>query len=655
MRKVIIMETVDTLKLWMRRKSWKLFQAIVQQNDYKFKKYSMDPKIDLNRPVDSQGNTVLHAAVNAEKYSYVEDLVVGGRVSLNQRNSEGATPLMTAFTKGADSIAKYLLQQKDINPHMRDNKNNTVLHKAAASGSTTLVRLLFDEGEKLFHQKSTLPDQEDSLNAKNNDGQTALHMAVQHPELLKHLLEDKGFDLNLMDKKGNTPLMQAVCSGNYESCKILLKEGERINPNLPETPNSHKTPLWEAMRIRHWKIFKELLEHPKIDPNRPWVMSNIVQDTRRNTNHSANLEMLKALLDHPKIKPNKVDNSSSKQQTTLHKAVCCDKTLQDKVINALLKDPRTNPNLKDEDGNTPAHLVVKKGSPSMVDLLLKNREVWVRWDREDDSLYSAINAAVSGFPAKEQTTGCDFTVSNQRGEFFATPKGLEGELLQKIPINETDHPEAYAQIDKHVCRIDWNLKNNDGNTPAHLAAKSRSRRKFRSLHGNKDIDWGVPNNKHRTAMDIARSNIWLMGLAASAVEVKEDATLPPYSKKDPNKKDSNKKDSKELEKSYADANTAMSKKENATGPAPAVHAVSLGDRLRDVSIPRTKSRKDFGKVLTVARDGVSSVAQASSGATVQALRRLRSLVVPSQNPVLRTSGRESSVKGKESSVTAMTR
>ena len=90
--------------------------------------------------------------------------------------------------------------------------------------------------ERLLQQKT-------DVNARQGDGATALHWAVQEDALdLAGLLIRAGADVNAVNDLGVTPLMVAASNGNTAAVRALLEA--KANPNL--TPPGRETPLMLA-------------------------------------------------------------------------------------------------------------------------------------------------------------------------------------------------------------------------------------------------------------------------------------------------------------------------------------------------------------------------------------------------------------------------
>jgi ankyrin repeat protein len=94
---------------------------------------------------------------------------------------------------------------------------------AAAAGQVDTVRLLIDNGA--------------DLNAKNDDGSTALMVAALkgHLEIVRTLLA-AGADVSVQDLDQDSALKLAVENGHAELVKILLEQGAYYQLKNGRTP-----------------------------------------------------------------------------------------------------------------------------------------------------------------------------------------------------------------------------------------------------------------------------------------------------------------------------------------------------------------------------------------------------------------------------------
>ncbi|GIY52254.1 ankyrin repeat protein RF_0381 [Caerostris extrusa] len=95
----------------------------------------------------------------------------------------------------------------------RDLHNACCLHFSAKAPNANAIQFAFEQGL--------------SINSKDNDDQTALHVAAKFNRLetVKYLVEVKHFLINDRDMKGKTPLYTAVENDCREVVEFLLRHG----------------------------------------------------------------------------------------------------------------------------------------------------------------------------------------------------------------------------------------------------------------------------------------------------------------------------------------------------------------------------------------------------------------------------------------------
>ncbi|XP_059281948.1 uncharacterized protein LOC132035828 [Lycium ferocissimum] len=189
-------------------------------------------------------NRAIHAAARGGNLEILKELLADCSDDiLAYRDIQGATLLHTAAGKGQIEVVKYLLKSSDIISSI-DNQGNTALHVAASRGQLAVVEALIvaspssvysknNAGETFFHvaisgfqtpyfrrldhqidlMKQLVCgknfDIEEIINAENNDGRTALHLAVIgniHSELVELLMTVRSINVNTRDGDGMTPL-----------------------------------------------------------------------------------------------------------------------------------------------------------------------------------------------------------------------------------------------------------------------------------------------------------------------------------------------------------------------------------------------------------------------------------------------------------------
>ncbi|KTD03251.1 ankyrin repeat domain-containing protein [Fluoribacter gormanii] len=178
---------------------------------------SLDPSPVHDK--DSEGDNILFVAIKSRHTSLVEHLVTEGLFSLEERNSQGKTPLLVAAEINSEELVE-LLHQKGSSLEEEDEEGNTAFHLLLAK-------------EYLGNAMSYIYTQSpDLLLKKNHKGESPIHTAIRHKHSyeierilgLVSLEPEKRTELlELRDAQGNTALLSAVESHNFEAIPILRK------------------------------------------------------------------------------------------------------------------------------------------------------------------------------------------------------------------------------------------------------------------------------------------------------------------------------------------------------------------------------------------------------------------------------------------------
>lgn len=127
------------------------------------------------------------------------------------------------------------------------NRDETDLHKAVSENNIDEVRDLFENG------MSSAFD----IDAKNNNGSTALHLAVEGDcTEIVHLLLENGANIDVRDDNGDTPLLIAFKNYRKELAETLLKN----KVNICAQDNSGNTVLHFAIGKNRVDYVQSLFE-----------------------------------------------------------------------------------------------------------------------------------------------------------------------------------------------------------------------------------------------------------------------------------------------------------------------------------------------------------------------------------------------------------
>ncbi|CAJ2637151.1 unnamed protein product [Trifolium pratense] len=177
---------------------------------------------------DVDGSTVLHAAAARGKVEVVKYLASTFDILINSTDHQGNTALHVAASRGQLSAANALIASSPTLISHRNNLGETFLHKAVSGFQTPAFRRLDRQIELLKNLLTTNHFHvEQIINIKNNDGRTALHMAIIgniHIDLVQLLMTAPFINLNICDVHGMTPLDYLKQNPNSLKSDILIKK-----------------------------------------------------------------------------------------------------------------------------------------------------------------------------------------------------------------------------------------------------------------------------------------------------------------------------------------------------------------------------------------------------------------------------------------------
>ncbi|KAM5320354.1 LOW QUALITY PROTEIN: E3 ubiquitin-protein ligase MIB2 [Glossophaga mutica] len=168
---------------------------------------------------NSQGFTLLHHASLKGHTLAVRRILAGARQLVDAKKEDGFTALHLAALNNHREVAQILIQEGRCDVNVQNRKLQSPLHLAVQQAHVGLVPLLVDAGC--------------SVNAEDEDGDTALHVALQRHHLLPLVADGAGGDpgpLQILSRlqASGLPASVELTVGVAVACFLAL-EGADLN------------------------------------------------------------------------------------------------------------------------------------------------------------------------------------------------------------------------------------------------------------------------------------------------------------------------------------------------------------------------------------------------------------------------------------------
>jgi ankyrin repeat protein len=164
------------------------------------------------------GGMLLHILVKADvRDKAFLELVIGEcKGVLDKKDANNKTALLVAVEKNNKDMTELLIAH-GANVNVQNDDGDTALHLAVDNNYLDLVRLLVNVNGIDF-------------DVRNNDGDIVLHSAVEGDDIVTiELLLTKGANVKVEGKNGNTALHLASAKGKIDVVEVLLAHGADVN------------------------------------------------------------------------------------------------------------------------------------------------------------------------------------------------------------------------------------------------------------------------------------------------------------------------------------------------------------------------------------------------------------------------------------------
>ena len=440
---------------------------------------------------DEHGDIPLHIAIILNRPVNVIQALLNGRSDVHIRNIQGRTPLYIAVQERRESLIPLLLSYgSEI--FAADNSGTTPFDLASRANDNTFQLLISPEtvsqrdsaGNTMLHaavrnrtnsnQIAYILDQRALVDARNRDGETALHIAVRMNQRESgEFLISRGASIFAVNSSGHSPLYLALTSNGIREWiinpntinardglgnNILHYAAEwHLNNIIPliirngvsvEEPNATgETPLFTAIRTNSPSTIGVLLEN-NANINRRDSQGNSVLHTAVRWNAMQSAEFLiSRRID--------INAQTLNGNTPLHDAVLFGMA----DIETLLIRQGANLETRNIDGNTPLMEAARGGSIVSVEKLLQNRaDPNTRNIRGDTPLHVAVSMENTSLVNMLLRSGVSIHARNTRN-------------ITPFQLSLTISPEMVSLL---LTEGRINISDDMGNSALHVAIQERA-------------------------------------------------------------------------------------------------------------------------------------------------------------------------------------
>ncbi|XP_072101518.1 E3 ubiquitin-protein ligase MIB2 isoform X1 [Mobula birostris] len=206
------------------------------------------PNIDFTHQNNRGFNLLHHAALKGNKLA-TEKILARARQLVDVKKEDGFAALHLAALNNHKDVAEVLIKEGRCEINIRNNRNQTPLQLSVTQGHTGIIQLLVAEGC--------------NVNAEDEDGDTALHVALGRQQLANRLAARESDTSSLLANLQASGLLGStdLTVGTAIAC-FLAQDGADTN----YTNHKGKTPLDLITDSRTIQIIKSFAEKSRRSP-----------------------------------------------------------------------------------------------------------------------------------------------------------------------------------------------------------------------------------------------------------------------------------------------------------------------------------------------------------------------------------------------------
>lgn len=508
--------------------------------------YCIENKLDIRNLPAENGDTPLHLAAKKDHYSLIGYLIENQNADINQKNHKGDTPLHLAAKEGHPKAVRYLLEKNAFAINQKNQDGFTPFDFAILQRNCILLFLdkgaCFDpklnNGNTILHFAAKGYDEDtlsflikkygvSSLNEKNDEGYTPLHLAVIHGnEKIFHnsiFYNLKKYNLNIhqQDKYGNNLLHLALLHKHRWVSRPL----SAIAINIYQENDEGVTPLDLVATTRTLWIMDNLIRYnpfinqPESGYSSPFHYAAI----------KGHLSIIQYMLENCQWDMNKKNVHG---ETALELAVAHGHhAIVDYLIKKLVKNGSdiTQRNECPESlfyGLTLLQVAIYQKQFHLVDYFIEQQkiDIYSQTPAGESFLHSLIKASDLLFLSYLiEQKGMDFNPTDARGNTLLHVAALNGQMkIAKYLIEQKGmdgkQTNGYGNTAAHMAcvgghldmlqylvqvqEMNFNQKNTKGNTLLHIASGYEHVAIVDYLAGKDKIDFDEKNNRGNTPLHL---------------------------------------------------------------------------------------------------------------------------------------------------------